>query len=93
MGSSWSPTWYDWFGAIPKPKQNFFGQKEKKELPAPSQAQPKDDLKAATDAAATQAAEAQKKRQAAISRSRSIYTSPLGIQDQAQTAAKTLLGQ
>lgn len=42
--------------------------------------------------AASQASEAIKRRQASMARSQSIYTSPLGVQDQAATARKTLLG-
>ncbi len=43
--------------------------------------------------ATSQAKDAIKERRIAASRSRSIYTSPLGIAGEAQTVRKTLLGQ
>lgn len=45
------------------------------------------------NAAGANASAAMKKRNQAMARSKSIYTSPLGITTQAQTAKKTLLGQ
>lgn len=53
----------------------------------------KEDLAAAQEAASVKAQLAQREKQRAISRSRTIYSSPLGVQQQADTAAKTLLGE
>jgi len=51
------------------------------------------DLDAAKEAASIRAEEAQKKKAAALKRSRTVYTSPLGQQTEASTAKKQLLGQ
>jgi hypothetical protein len=45
------------------------------------------------EAAATQAAEAARSKKRAIQRSRTIYTSPLGIGGEAEVARKFLLGR
>ena len=50
------------------------------------------DLAAAEKASAERAALANDKRRAALSRSRTIYTSPLGLSEQANAAKKTLTG-
>jgi hypothetical protein len=64
-----------------------------KKVDTPATPNPQDELDKAQQAAAGKAAELQQKRRQALSRSRSIYTSPLGISGQAQTAQKQLLGQ
>ena len=51
------------------------------------------DAKAAKDTAASQAAGALTQRKRSIARSQSVFTSPLGVTDQASTIRKTLLGQ
>ena len=61
-------------------------------LPAPTGNAQKE-LAAAQEAASVKAQAAQQEKQRAISRSRTTYTSPLGPQEEAQTAKKTLLGQ
>jgi hypothetical protein len=50
------------------------------------------DAKMAQETAATQAQASVTDKKRAIARSRSVYTSPLGLSDQATTAKKTLLG-
>ena len=55
--------------------------------------QAQDKMAKAESTAASQAAESIRRRQASMTRSKSIYTSPLGIQTQAQTARKALLGE
>lgn len=51
------------------------------------------DLAAAQTAAAERAALSNDKRRQAIARSRTVYTSPMGLSSQASTARKTLTGQ
>ena len=58
----------------------------------PQQSSPSEDLNAAKEAAAQRAKEAQNKRRLAMARSKTVYSSPLGVSAQAQTANKTLLG-
>lgn len=65
--------------------------KESKQSNSPVSS-PATDLTNAQKAAEDTALAAQTKRKAAIARSRTVYTSPLGIQTEASTAKKTLLG-
>jgi hypothetical protein len=51
------------------------------------------DAQTSVDNAAGQAQASVTDKKRAISRSRSVYTSPLGLASQAQTSRKTLLGQ
>jgi uncharacterized membrane protein (DUF106 family) len=51
------------------------------------------EVKDAQSSASTNAQESLMNRKRAMSRSQTIYTSPLGISGQATTARKTLLGQ
>ena len=64
-----------------------------KQLTGPSGGNAENQLAAAQEAASVKAQSAQREKQRAISRSRTIYSSPLGVQEQADTAAKTLLGE
>lgn len=66
---------------------------KKEEASQPTQSTAANDLEAAKLAASERAALANDKRKVALSRSRSIYTSPLGLQGQADLARKTLTGQ
>ena len=69
-------------------------KKSDKALPAPKvDGTAQADLEAAEKAAAAKAELSQAKRQKAIARSRSIFTTPLGLQEQAATSQKKLLGQ
>lgn len=51
------------------------------------------DIQTAKDTAASQAQGALTDKQRAIARSRSIFTSPLGLATQAETSKKVLLGE
>ena len=55
--------------------------------------QAQSDLDAAKDSASKQALAAKKQKQRSIARSKSIFTSPLGVTEEASVARKTLLGE
>jgi len=79
------------YGAT-KGVQSLAGGKGQKQLTYDGGAADRD-LAAAQTAAAERAALSNDKRRQAIARSRTVYTSPMGLSSQASTARKTLTGQ
>ena len=72
------------------PKETYGNKVEEVSEPTSTAA---DDLAAAQKASAELAELANDKRKAAIARSRTIYTNPLGLSTEANIARKTLTGQ
>jgi len=69
---------------------SLFGGGKKQEAPPPPPPMPEPPT---PDTAAEDAEAIKKKKMQAVNRSKSVYTSPLGIAGEAQVAQKSLLGQ
>lgn len=69
---------------------SLFGGGKKEEAPPPPPPMP---TPPTPEAAVDNAEDKKRKKVQAVNRSKSVYTSPLGIGGEAQIAQKTLLGQ
>ena len=88
MGGSveWQPTWYDWFGAIPKSKgTNFRGGKDQEKSSESGASTKSLDTGELTDAEA-QAAAAKR-----LFRAGTVFTSPTGLTSGSQTTTTSRL--
>ena len=92
---SWNPRAWDWSSTDWSSNMNDSNAQKKTDAETKirnDNAKAISDAKAAEESVVNQASASVTDKKRAIARSRSVYTSPLGMSDQATTAKKTLLG-